>query len=179
MLRKLFSRLFKSSVPSSEVPLVQEEPKQLGEAAPVIQLNIDTGKLILPDNITPEVKAELEAAMKELKDSLTGPGVYDSLESFLKDNSTALVIPFTVVNADPEGYAKIASEMYNVLEDNDHWSDLDYVEALMGFHNDGYDFDNLEHLYNKLAENVELDMEEKMELRKMYMLVSQETVYDV
>lgn len=194
MIRKLlsqFSALLKSKVNQPEnsdsheahVKAHKEIEQQLKlEQAPQVQINLDTGKIILPENLTPEEKAEVEAAMQELKESLqkfAPEELYKSLEDFMNNSGTALEIPFTTANALPDAQDQVVDEMENHRYDTEHWNDEDFIEALFGFYNQGYEFDGIEVLANKIQAREELSPSEKEKLRNWYVLASQELVYDV
>lgn len=206
MIKKLLSKLssvFKS-VPDSEIYRSKEARKELMEQAreygeskrndnvtsgvaekinqietkPTVQLNVDTGKLTFPDGMSDAEKAKIESELMETIQAFAGPDAFKSLEDFLKQSSQSVLIPFTTVNSLPDGYVKIAEEMEHCKGDNEHWNDMDYLEALMGYYNDGYEFNGLEHIYNKVAQKAELLEEEKKMLRDWHLLVSQDQVYE-
>jgi hypothetical protein len=184
MIRKLLSRLFSSKTTEKQVPTDNDvEFSSLSEAMKAVELNLDTGKLKLPDNLTDTEKAELDAAMKELQQSLQqlNKDAFQSLEQFLADpkNGTSLSIPFTTANNLPDAQSQVVTEMLENKEDTDHWSDEDFIEALFGYYNGGYMFEGIEVLNNKLNEGLELSQDEKKRVRDWYMLATQELVYAV
>ena len=200
MIRKLLAKLrsiFSSSLHTSpEIQKIAEEPPQflykefsdteLSELnkveVPAIKYDLDTGKVTLPDNTSPEERAELEAAMEEFKASLQqlNNDQFASFEDFLKPKAgTAVTIPFTTANSLPDNQLQVLEEMLNHKADTEHWNDEDFVEHLLGFHNQGYEFEGLIEIYNKMNERVELSEEDRKKLGQWYQLVSQELVYDV
>lgn len=155
------------------------EPKQLEQ--PAVELNLDTGKILLPDNLSAEDKAAVESALAELQKSLQNftSDQFQSLEDFLSKSSDAFIVPFTKANDLPDAQLQVLEEIENCKDDTDHWSDSDFIEALFGFYNQGYDFPGIEVMANKVNEKLELTKNEQKQLRDWYMLASQELVYDV
>lgn len=156
-----------------------KEAQKQQEPLPAVEINFATGQIILPENMSPEDRAEIESAVKELKNALSVPGTYDSLEAFIKENSSSHVVPFTVANDLPDNQLQVLEEMENHRDDTEHWSELDYIEHLLGFHNQGYEFEGLEEMYTKVHEKLDLSDEELKKLKAWYILVSQELVYNV
>lgn len=151
-------------------------------AKPSVQLNIDSGKLTFPEDMTDEQKAAIEADLMETIQSFAGSDAFKSLEDFLTQHSKQagpLLIPFTTVNGLEDGYNKVIEEMNNCKEDNEHWNDEEYMEHLMSYYEQGYKFDGIESLYNKMIERNELLDEEKQQIRDWYVLVSQDQVYEI
>lgn len=151
------------------------------EQQPAVELNLDTGKIILPDNLSDEDKAAVESALAELQKSLQNftSDQFQSLEDFLSKSSESLVVPFTKANDLPDAQLQVLEEIENCKDDTDHWSDSDFIEALFGFYNQGYDFPGIEVMANKVNEKLELSKSEQKQLRDWYMLASQELVYEV
>lgn len=154
------------------------------ESKPVAQINLDTGKITLPDNMTESEKAEVEAAMKELQQSFQqlNKDQFQSLEDFLSQNTKtgqSFTIPFTTANGLNDAQVQVFEEMENCKEDTEHWSDEDFLEALLGYYNGGYRFDGIEEMHNKLNSRQDLGEEDKRKLRHWYILATQELVYDV
>lgn len=199
MIRKLLSKLFSSN--SKDTSFADSTDKFLADYAEkqspptsgmaeklekqeVIKLNLDTGKLILPDSMSAEEKAEIEASMKELQESLQSlnKDAFQSLEQYLSEYGqpeASFTIPFTTANNLPDAQSQVLTEMLENKEDTDHWSDEDFIEALYGYYNGGYIFTGIEAISNKVNERRELSQDEKKKLRDWYMLATQELVYDV
>lgn len=160
---------------------IQKAHKQQLEQ-PSVEVNLDTGKITLPENMTEEEKKAVEEIMQELQKSFQGMVQFQSLEDFLREGGSTgrgFQIPFTTVNNLPDGQIQVLEEMNNCKDDTDHWTDSDFIEALFGYYNQGVEFPGIEAMNNKLNERQELLPEEKKQLRQWYMLVSQELVYDV
>lgn len=153
--------------------------KKLNEQE-TVTLDFNTGKITLPENFTPEERAEVEAAMKELSQLVNGD--FKSLEAFLRENDKSgrgLIMPFTKANELHDNQLQVREEMENHKFDTEHWSDEDFIENLLSYHNQQYKFDGLVQMYHKLNERGELSQDEKKKIREWYVLVSQELVYDV
>lgn len=193
MLRKLYKK-FKDSFVSSDSEIYGEkqvkEEKQLVEEFKAykqektqVELNLDTGKIVMPDNLTPEEKAELEAAVVELQKTLQNftQDQFKSLEDYLTSpkTGTGSVVPFITVNKLPDALSQVSEEMENHKEDTEHYSNDDFIDTILSFHNQGYEFDGFEDMYNKVAQKIELTEEDRKKLEQWYMLVSMELVYDV
>lgn len=187
-MKKLLSKLFSlfssqsSLVTSPEIQKISEET--WGKPEPTVELNLDTGKLILPDNISPEDRAELEQAIAELKNALEGDlqhlapaDLYKNFEDFLKEEKKQS--PFTAANNLPEAQIQVSQELEYAKDDTDHWSDQDFIDALYSYYVKGYKFTGLVEIANKFDERLELSQDEKRQIREWYILASQEIVYEV
>lgn len=181
MLKKLFQLLF-STRPSNAplLPPVPEEEKS-------IQVHLDTGKIIFPDNISPEDRKELEEALAELNESLqkfAPEEIYKSLEDFLAEGGNSgkgfpLWEGIITVNDEDNSLAKVVEQMEFCDDQTEHWSDMDFAERLFDLESQGYDFTGIEQIYKKLDEKIELTSIEKKRIRDCYKLVTQEFVYGV
>lgn len=198
MIRKFLSQLF--SRKSTEVDLDESStkeikdyldkvpdtslPEQNNKNQQLVKLHLDTGKIIFPDGMTDAEKADIEASMKELQDSLQSlnKDAFQSLEQYLSEYTqpeASFTIPFTTANNLPDAQSQVLTEMLENKEDTDHWSDEDFIEALYGYYNGGYIFTGIEAISNKVNDRLELSQDEKRKLRDWYMLATQELVYDV
>lgn len=135
----------------------------LGIKEEVVTLDFNTGKITLPENFT-----SLESFLKE--NDASGRG---------KDLRVKKLSPFTTANELHDNQLQVREEMENHKFDTEHWSDEDFIENLLSYHNQQYKFDGLVQMYHKLNERGELSQDEKKKIREWYVLVSQELVYDV
>lgn len=182
-LRNLYNKLFKKPetiIAVHKFPIPEEAPVVV--PTPEIQLNLDTGKIILPDNMSPEDRAEVESALAELQQSLQSftKDQFQSFEDYLTSpkTGTATVIPFISAKNLPDDLSQVKEEMEDHGEDTEHWSTDDFIETLLGFHNAGYEFSGFEEMFNRASQQ-ELTDEDRKRLEQWYMLVSMELVYDV
>jgi hypothetical protein len=195
MFKKLFTKLkslfntqdsgpeMSETILESHEQHVKAHQEAVKQAEEMIQVHLDTGKIIFPDNMSAEDKAEVEAALQELNESLQklAPGdLFKSFEDFLSSGQTTLppISSFTKANELEDGLAKITEEMQFCDENCEHWSDTDFVEALLDYENKGYEFKGFDEIYRKMYEKLELSKEESLALRQWYKLVSQDLVYD-
>lgn len=130
-------------------------------------------------NLSPEEQEEMNAAIKELESIFSGQDAFASLEAFMKGNSSERRVPFVTANGLPDGQNQVLEEMENHKDDTDHWSDSDFLEHLMSYYHQGYEFEGLEQLFNKYQEKKELTEEERRKVKSWYFLAAQEIVYDV
>jgi hypothetical protein len=193
MLKKLFQfvRFFFCPIPaidSSSMPiLVDNTPQTIPEPkeVPTATMDFNTGKITLPDNLSPEEKAELTAAMEEFRDSLqkfAPEELFKSFEDFLKHSSEGsfpLWEGLTAVNKEEAALCKVKDELEFCDETTEHWNDMDFAEALHSYEAQGYEFSGVQEIYRKLTEKLELSQIEQKQLRDWYKLATQENVYEV
>lgn len=165
----------------TEALAVIEEPKE----SKAIEFNMSTGGIKFPDDLTSEEKAELESAMQELHQHFGGEDLFQSFEAFLKENSengglqsANIWDELTKANNVENAQAKIAEEMEFCEDQTEHWSDGDFIEALLSYENQGYEFEGIEDIYKKVFEKLDLTEEDSKKIRNWYKLVSQELVYE-
>lgn len=193
-IRSLFSpaQFDSPAAISSDLFLESVNPPPIPVTVEYVTLNLDTGKITLPDHLSAEDKKELEEALQEFNASLqkfAPEELYKSMEDFLKSagemkvSAKPEVFPLwegiTPVNKDDNSLSKVKEEMEFCDENTEHWKDIDFAEALHEFEAQGYDFDGVEHIYSKINTQVELNEKEKRQLREWYKLATQEFVYGV
>lgn len=164
--------------------LQEKNQKQLEQQPTQKTVDIDfaTGKILNPQDLSPEEAAEIEEAMKEIQKLLGDNASFQSFEDFLKEGGASgggFTVPFTTANNLPEAQLQVFEEMENHKFDTQNWSEVDYLEHLYSYVNQNYEFDGLEQMYNKYTSGVGLTEEEKVKLEQWYTLVSQELVYEV
>lgn len=162
-MKKFFSKFLSLFKKKSEIP----------PSLPEIPLQ--EKKLVTDlDEFTPEEKAQLEQSLAELS-KLFGGDAFISLEDFMEKNGESQVIPFTAA----DNYSDVKYEMKTHKISAEAWNDMDYIEQLLAYHNQGYEFEGLEPLYRKASGGTELTKEERKQLEQWYILVSLEQVYNV
>jgi hypothetical protein len=193
-LRQLINSLFSEKTPNIPVNKEVVKPTPVINSPEmkkeVVTMNLDTGKIIFPDSMSEEDKKEIEAALNELNENLqklAPADLFASLEDFIEKGGKAPNDPFseefpiweglTSVNNENEGLSKIKEEMEFCEEQTQHWSDNDFVEALLDFENQGYEFIGFEEIFHKTLNQLELTSEEAQKLRQLYKLATQEFVY--
>lgn len=165
-----------------------------------IDVNLSTGEIIFPDNISEEDRTFIENSIAEINEQFKDLTAEDldkmaefaenfmkehkdrfvNLEDFLSQSGTfPPANDFTVVNEQENSLYKITEELQFCEENTEHWNDRDFVDALLEYENRGYDFKGIDEIYKKVFEDVELLPLESEKLRSWYKLVSQEIVYEV
>lgn len=149
-----------------------------------ISMNLDTGKIIFPEGISEEDKAELELALQELNNSLQNlapEDMYKSLEDFISkvSNETQLWDGLTPMNSEEFAFFKMEDELEFCEDQTQHWSNDDFLSSLYHFEQQGYEFLGIEELYRKSEEKLEFNKEDEKKLREWYKLAAQGNVYEV
>jgi len=130
----------------------------------------------IPDKtkLTEEEKDILEKALK----GAFGEVKVLTMEDLLKGGNEfggGTVIPFVTTT----DYRELSYEMRTHTEACKEWTDRDFVDQLLSYYNEGYDFDGLEGMYNKLNSGGNFTAEEKARVRDWFILVSMEQVLHV
>lgn len=163
---------------SLEQPKQEELPPPVPkeETVPSVKIKVYSNDL---KNLDEDTQKELNAAVAELERMFSGPDAYASLEAFMRENSSGRSVSFITANGLNDSLSQIAEEMENHKFDTDHWNDADFLENVMSYYHQGYEFEGFEALFNKYQETKTLSEDERNKVKNWYFLAAQEIVYDV
>lgn len=181
-LKKLFKKKEDYSITKDHDKFLNNERNKQELPPPIPKEELISISFVGPDgkkvDMTEENQKELNEAVAELQ-KLFSDGDYTSLEDFMNKHSSYKTVPFQTANGLPDGFHQVNEEMGNHKEDTQDWSDEDFLEHLMAYYNQGYEFEGLEEMFNRYQNTKELTKTDQEKVRRWYFLAAQEMVYDV